>query len=367
MPSAPAGGARASPPRRRPASASPARARRSPRRLSAPARLGGSLNPMYRRALSASPGVRRWSPGRARRPAARRSPPKNARRFTPWRLATGLTGLLALQAAMRGHKAPVPVPWKGGTAVAIYPLGASAPPYNLGPVHTIGRKHQLNKYPVVERVRLRRPLTCGRKACLGGQPNSRLFEPKRVNVSIHGTKVPRRFGNRAAVTLPVPVISASDVLRFEAQGYQLPKKVLQQAHAGLPILANAKPSKRALELLANKDPRLLPALLEASKPLPSRFNVPVSNRLALPAPVQRKLAALEARTRAAAISGTAKALATPWVVAAKARNVTGRAAAAVGRGASAVARRARYAASLPGRGHRALWRTLTAQQRKLPN
>ena len=365
MPSAPAGGARASPPRRRPASASPARARRSPGRLSAPARLGGSLNPRYRRAFSASPGVRRWSPGRARRPAARRSPPKNARRFTPLRLATGLTSLLALQAVMRGHKAPAPVPWKGGTSLAIYPLGTTAPPYNLGPVHTIGRKHQLSKYPVVERVRLRRPLTCGRKACLGGQPNASLYEPKRVQVNVYGTKVPRKHGNRAAVTLPVPVISASDVLRFEAQGYQLPKKVLQQAHAGLPILGNAKPSKRALELLANKDPRLLPALLEAGVPVPSRFNR--KSQMALPAPVQRKLAALEARTRAAAISGTAKALATPWVVAAKARNVTGRAAAAVGRGASAVGRGARYAASLPGRGRRSLMRVLTAQERRLPN
>lgn len=268
---------------------------------------------------------------------------------------------------MRGHKAPAPVPWKGGTAVAIYPLGASAPPNNLGLTRTMRMKYPyaLAKYPVVERVRLRRPLTCGRKACLGGQPNSSLYEPKRVKVNVYGTKVPRKHGNRAAVTLPVPVISAGDVLRFEAQGYQLPKKVLQQAHAGLPILGNAKPSNRALELLANKDPRLLPALLEASKQIPSRFNR--TNQLALPPAVQRKLQALENRARSMAVTGTAKAITFPYKVAKKARNVTGAAASAVGRGASSVASAVRYAAALPGRGKRALGRVMGAQNRRLPN
>ena len=251
--------------------------------------------------------------------------------------------------------------------MALYPLGSTAAPNNLGLTRTMRMNYPygLAKYPVVERVKRRRPLTCGRKACLGGQPNSSLYEPRMIRVWPYGTKPPRKLGNRAAVTLPVPVISAGDVLRFEAQGYQLPKKVLQQAHAGLPIISNAKPSNRALEMLANKDPRLLPALFEATRPLPSRFNR--TGQLALPAPVQRKLAALEARTRAAAISGTAKALATPWVVAAKARNLTGRAAASVGRGASSVARGARYAAALPGRGRRSLMRVLTAQERRLPN
>ena len=361
MPSAPAGGARASPPRRRPASASPARARRSPGRLSAPARLGGSLNPRYRRALSASPGVRRWSPGRARA-----SPPRARRsvRAAPGRLAKGLTGLLALQAALTGRKVNAPYVGAPGKSLAIWPLGTRGPNY-VAQTRTMGRRHELAKYPVVERTRLRRPLTCGRKACLGGQPNARLYTPKIIQASIHGTKVPRRFGNSASIELPVPVISAGDVMRFEALGYQFPKKVLQQAHAGRPILANAKPSKRALELLANRDPRMLPAIFEVTKPIPSRFNR--KNLLALPAPVQRKLAALEARTRAAAISGTVKALATPWVVAAKARNVTGRAAAAVGRGASAVGRGARYTASLAGRGRRSLMRVLSAQERRLPN
>ena len=358
MPSAPAGGARSSPARR--ASASPVRARRSPRRGSAPARLGTSANPRYRRALSASPGVRHWSPPRAR--GARRA----SRSAGPGRGAKALTSLLALQAALMGRKVNTPYVGASGKALAVWPLGTSGPNYAYM-TRTMAPKYpyKLAKYPVVERTKARRPLTCGRKACLGGQPNASLYEPKMIRSHIYGTKVPRKFGNRPLINLPVPVISAADVLRFEAQGYQFPKKVLQQAHAGLPITSNFTISKRTLEALANKNARLLPALLEAGKPIPSRFNR--KNQLALPEPVQRKLAALEARTRAAAISGTAKALATPWKVAAKARNLTGRAAASVGRGASAVGRGARYAASLPGRGRRALMRTLKAQERRLPN
>ena len=357
MPSAPAGGARASPPRRRVASASPARARRSTGSRSAPARLGASVNPMYRRAKSASPGVRRWSPGRA--PRYRRSA-----RAGPGRIAKGLTGLLALQAALMGRKVNAPYMGAPGKTLAVWPLGSTAQNYP-GLTHTIGRKHELAKFPVVERVKARRPRTCGRKACLAGQPNRSLYEPKMIRSHIYGTKVPRKFGNRPLINLPVPVISAANVLRFEEQGYQFPKKVLKQAHMGLPITSNFTLSNRTLQALENKDPRMLPALLEAGRPPPSRFNR--TSQLALPAPVQRKLAALNARTRAVAISGTAKALAAPWKVAAKARNLTGRAAASVGRGASAVGRGARYAASLPGRGHRALMRTLKAQERRLPN
>jgi len=315
---------------------------------------------MYRRAFSASPGVRRWSPGRARGERARRSA-----RAGPGRLAKGLTGFLALQAALMGRKVNTPYVGAKGKALAIYPLGSTMAPNNLGLTRTMGRRHELAKYPAVERTRLRRPLTCGRKTCLGGQPNRSLYEPKMIRSHIYGTKVPRKFGNRPLINLPVPVISAGNVLKFEAQGYQFPKKVIQQAHMGLPITSNFKISKRTLEALANKDPRLLPALLEASKSIPSRFNR--SGQLALPAPVQRKLAALEARARTAAISGTAKAVAAPYKVAAKARNLTGRAAASVGRGASSVARGARFAASLPGRGHRAMMRVLTAQERRLPN
>jgi hypothetical protein len=310
---------------------------------------------MYRRAKSASPGVRRWSPPRR----ARRSV-----RAGPSRLAKGLTGLLALQAALTGRKVNAPYVGAPGKTLAVWPLGAAVPNYP-GLTHTIGRKHQLAKFPVVERTRRRRPLTCGRKACPAGQPNSSLYEGKMTWVKLNGSKMPRRYGEGAYANFPMPAISAANVLRFEAQGYQFPKSVLKQAHMGLPIIGTYKLSNKTLAALAAKDPRMLPALLEAGMPPPSRFNR--TGQLALPVGVQRKLAALNARTRDAAISGAAKALAAPWKVAAKARNLTGRAAASVGRGASAVGRGARYTASLAGRGHRALMRTLTAQERRLPN
>jgi len=340
-------------------SASPARRRSSLRAGSAPGRLGASLNPRYRRAKSASPGVRHWSPPRARQGSA-----AVRRGSSVGRGAKALTALLALQAALGGRKVNTPYVGASGKALAVWPLGTTVPNYAYM-TRTSGRKHELAKFPAVERVRIRRPLTCGRKACLGGQPNASLYEPRKIQSHIYGTKVPRKFGNRPLINLPVPVISAANVLRFEAQGYQFPKSVLKQAHAGAPITANFKLSKRTMEALAAKDPRLLPALLEASKPLPSHFNR--THELVLPPSVQRKLAALETRGRSAAVMSTAKALVAPWKVAAKARNLTGRAAASVGRGAAAVGRGVRYTASLPGKGRRALMRALTAQERRLPN
>ena len=362
MPSAPAGGARASSPRRRAASASPAAARRSPGRRSAPARLGASVKPVYRRALSASPGVRKWSPPRPRSGSAPRV--RRSARAGPGRLAKGLTGLLAFQAALMGRKVNTPYVGAPGKALAVWPLGSTVQNYP-GLTHTIGRKHKLNKFLAVERTRRRRPLTCGRKACLAGQPNSSLYEGKMTWVKLNGSKMPRKYGDGAYANFPMPEISAANVLRFDAQGYQFPKSVLKQAHAGLPIIGNYKLSNKTLAALAAKDPRMLPSLIKAGMAPPSRFNR--TGQLALPSGVQRKLAALNARTRAAAVSGTAKALAAPWKVAAKARNLTGRAAASVGRGASSVARGARYTTSLAGRGHRALMRTLKAQERRLPN
>jgi hypothetical protein len=177
--------------------------------------------------------------------------------------------------------------------------------------------------------------------------------------------MPRKFGEGAYANFPMPVISAANVLRFEAQGYQFPKSVLKQAHMGLPITGNYKPSNKTLAALAAKDPRMLAALTKAQMPPASRFNR--TNQLALPAGVQRKLQALENRARSMAVTGTAKAVALPYKVAAKARNVTGYVASSVGRGASSVASAARYAAALPGRGKRALGRLMSAQGRRLPN
>jgi hypothetical protein len=165
MPSAPARVRQ--PSTRRAKSASPARTRRSPRRRSAPARLGSSVNPRYRRAKSASPGVRPWSAPRARRGSA------PARRGSSiGRGAKALTTLLALQAALKGNTPYVGAP---GKALAVWPLGTTGPNYAYM-TRTMAPKYpyKLNKFPAVERVRIRRPLTCGRKACLGGQPNASL-------------------------------------------------------------------------------------------------------------------------------------------------------------------------------------------------
>jgi hypothetical protein len=61
-----------------------------------------------------------------------------------------------------------------------------------------------------------------------------------------------------------------------------------------------------------------------------------------------------------AMGGAAKAVVFPYKAAKKARNVTGYVAESVGRGMV-------YAASLPGRGKRALGRLVSAQNRRLAN
>ena len=320
MVSAPA--AMGSAPRRRRAGSAPVNARShsaSPRRAgSAPARLSASPNPRVRRAFSASPGVRRWNgPRSAPRPARR------ARRGVG-RLAKIGTSLLALQGALSGR---VNAPYVGasGKALAVWPLGSRGPVNNLGLIRTMRMNYPyaLSKYPAVERGQKRRPETCGRKACLGGQPNSSLYDPKMSWVKLNASGgVPRKFGDGTWANVPRPVISAANVLRFEAQGYQFPKSVLKQAHAGLPITGNYKLSNRTLAALAAKDLRMLPALIEAGMPIPSRFNKE------LPANMARKLLALEGRARSvagnAALKATVKAAVAPWAIAAKARNVTGK-------------------------------------------
>jgi hypothetical protein len=266
-----------------------------------------------------------------------------------------------------GRKVNAPYVGKSGKSLAVWPLGTSGPNYAYM-TRTLAPKYpyKLNEFPAVERVKARRPETCGRKACLAGQPNSSLYEPKMTWVKLNANgKIPRRLGGGRFANLPKPVISAANVLRLESQGYQLPKSVLKQAHAGRPITGNYELSNKTKAALAARDPRLLPALLQLRMPPPSRFNK--NHKLELPAGVQKKLHALEARARAVAVGGAVKTALFPWAVAAKARNLTGRAAASVGRGASAAARGVRYAASLPGRGHRAARSFVKAQGRRLPN
>jgi len=342
-------------PKRSPRKARSAEARRSPRAVqvravSLPKNISYSPNPKARRARSASPGVRAWkgAPARSVKHAS----------GGPSRAAKALTGLLALQAALMGRKVNTPYVGASGKGLAVWPLGTSGPNYAYM-TRTMAPKYpyKLSEFPAVERVKLRRPLTCGRKACLGGQPNSSLYEPKMTWVKLDGSRMPRKFGEGAWTNFPMPAISAANVLRFEAQGYQLPKSVLKQAHAGMPIAGNYKLSNKTMAALAAKDPRMIPALMKATMPPPSRFNR--SRKLELPAGVQKKLLALESRARSVAVGGAAKAAVAPWKVAAKARNLTGRAAASVGRAAS-------YAVSLPSRGRRAFTRSLK-ERRRLPN
>lgn len=344
-------------PKRSPRKARSAEALRSPRAVqvraaSLPKNISYSPNPKARRARSASPGVRAWK--------GKRTPSRSAKRASggPSRAAKALTGLLALQAALMGRKVNTPYVGASGKALAVWPLGTSGPNYAYM-TRTMAPKYPytLSEFPAVERVKLRRPLTCGRKACLGGQPNSSLYEPKMTWVKLNGSRMPRKFGEGAWTNFPMPAISAANVLRFEAQGYQLPKSVLKQAHAGMPIAGNYKLSNKTMAALAAKDPRMIPALMKATMPPPSRFNR--SRKLELPAGVQKKLLALESRARSVAVGGAAKAAVAPWKVAAKARNLTGRAAASVGRAAS-------YAVSLPSRGRRAFTRSLK-ERRRLPN
>jgi hypothetical protein len=244
-----------------------------------------------------------------------------------------------------GRRVNTPYVGTAGKALAVWPLGSTAAPENLGFTRTMRMKYPyaLSKFPAVERAKHRRPQTCGRKACLGGQPNSSLYEPKMKWIGLNSGGMARKLGAGAYANWPVPVISAADVLRFEAQGYQLPKSVLRQAHAGLPITANYKPSNKTLAALAAKDPRMLPAILEAGIPPRSRFNKE------LPVAVQRKLLALEGRARSAmgnaALKATVKAAVAPWVMAAKARNVTGKVATKVGQILTAPVRMSRSVAA----------------------
>ena len=263
-----------------------------------------------------------------------------------------------------GARVNTPYVGKPGKAIAIWPLGSSGP-HPMWMESKTYPKTELAKFPVVERVRgKRRPNLGGRKMFLGGQPPVSWYEPQPVWHKlgrISNARGYRRLGLGTYNSLPRPVINPTNVLRLEAMGFQLPKTVLKQAHAGKAIISNFEFSNNMKEALARRNPRLLPALLKVSMPVPNRFG---PNQLGQG---RKKLNALTASAEKAAIRGTVRAALAPWAVAAKARNLTGRAAAAAGRGASAVARGARYAAGLPGAGRRRLMKVLTAQERRLPN
>jgi hypothetical protein len=212
----------------------------------------------------------------------------------------------------------------------------------------------LPKYPVIEYKRSsRKP---HRKMFPGGQPPRHLYEPNLYHVS----RAPRRAGLERLdlEPIPVPKITAHNVLALANEGYVFPKSVLKQAMAGAPITANYKVPEWAKGSGAARslhETRTKHRALSAPRPV-NRVGKPKSP-LALPSGVQNKLHALESRARMMAAKSTAKIVAAPWKIAAKARNATGYVASLplrVGRSLVAGARSVRHAAGRVGRSARRL-------------
>lgn len=220
---------------------------------------------------------------------------------------------LALQSALTGKKVNTPYVGANGKSLAVWPLGSSAkyhPPTTSYPYGMLG------KYPVIEYKRSgRKP---HRKMFPGGQPPRHLYEP----VLYHAPRAPRRAGLERLEPIPVPKITARNVLALANEGYVFPKSVLKQAAAGAPITANYKipewakgPSRSMHETRAKHMALTAPqAVNRVGKPRPP---------LALPSGVQNKLQKMESRARMMAAKSTAKIVTAPWKIAAKARNVTG--------------------------------------------
>lgn len=284
----------------------------SVRARSAPARL--SVGGRGRRAFSASPSLRSWAGPPARRPASKGRPSS---------LAKMLTGALALQGIMMGAGGP----YVGGrpgrapsTALAIYPLGSSAPyvpESKTYPLPVAGRS-------VIEWTRPRR--APGRKAFPGGQAPSDWYEPRMRQMDRLGAA--RKLGVPVGgASVPVPVISARDVIYLTEQGFIFPRKVMEQALMGQPITANKRVPNWA------RDPEALPQgglrrLAEmATRPVPNRFSK--KTQLALPPGVTSALRAIEGRVEKAAALGLAKTIAGPILAGRYVASLPGRAAASV--------------------------------------
>lgn len=301
MPSAPPGGAR-SPARRR--STRPTPTQRTPR-TSAPARLGSSINPRYRRALSASPAYRRWEGPRKRRS----STPPRGRRGKSSSIAKALTAALALTASIKGAGGPyVGAP---GKALATWPLGAVQPR-----APTAASSYRYGALPpalAVEVLPTTRRKGISRKLFPGSHALTGMYEPRMVRREPISRKVTMGRGD----PFPLPTITPKDVRYLENRGFIFPKNVHNQAQLGYPILGDKHVPNWAREPQYR---RSVAALMSKYQPPNNKYSVP--KQLALPAPVQRKLKTLENRAKAAAVEGTARAIAFPYKVAAKTRAAT---------------------------------------------
>lgn len=309
--------------------------------VSAPTGRRRSATPSPRR-HSASPAVRHWA-------GAYKSPRRPAR--SAGRGMKALVTFLSLQSALLGKKAGGPYVGGHGKSLAVWPLGSRAPYYPSTKTYNYGR---VPSHSVVERARRR--ATPSRKMFPGGHVSRSLYEPELVYPSrfLKGS-VYRKMGSERLAPIPRPVISASNVMKLSNAGYIFPKSVLRQAAAGQPIIEKFNMPNWAKK---NKLPPALAKTLARASVKPIN-RVGVKRQLALPAPVLRKLEAMEKRARAGAMSAAARAATAPWRLAHRARALTGKVAALPGRAAQSVKAgiaRARQAHA-----------TLTRAARRLPN
>ena len=304
-------------------------------------RRSATPSPRVRRA-SASPTVRQWA-------GAYKSPRRPAR--GAGRGMKALVTLLSLQSALLGKKAGGPYVGGQGKSLAVWPLGARAPYYPSTKTYNYGR---VPSQSVIERVR-RRP-NPSRKMFPGGQVSRSLYEPELVYPSrfLKGS-VYRKLGSERLAPIPRPVITASNVIKLSNAGFVFPKSVLRQAAAGQPIIEKFNMPNWAKQ---NKLPPALAKTLARASVKPIN-RVGVKKQLALPAPVKRKIEAMEKRARAATVSGIARAATAPWRYAQRARNLTSKVAALPGRAASSV----KASISRARQAHAAL----TRAARRLPN
>lgn len=304
MVSAPAAIRAATPRRRRSAETRRRSIRATPRRSgSAPAAVRTSPNPRARRAFSASPTTRPW---------AGRKPPKSVKSVKgASRLAMGLTTLLALQAAFKG-RAPPPVIPEHHKQLAVWPLGSSGPYYPATKTYNYAKTYGVPalawefKGPNRKRI--------SRKMFPGSVAPRQWYEP----TELRRERVSRKVTAGRGPSVPIPVITGTDVRFLEQKGFVFPKAVHDQAQLGLPIVAN----KKVPNWIARPEYReSFAGVLAHAKPPVNRFST--KKQLALPSGVKSKLHALENRARAVAIEGAAKAATFPWRAAAKARAATG--------------------------------------------
>ena len=271
------------------------------------------------RARSASPSVRPWS-GPRRSPTPKRSPkrsPKRTGRVS--RLTRGIVTALAFQGLL-GKKVNAPRVEVTGRSLAPWPLGTSGYVHNLSKTYYHGGIKGM--VPAVELRRVKTPKIRSRRMAPGGH----LGIGYKAGVNwvappLTGGIIERKLmvGGRLP-SIPKSRVTVNELVKYNKQGFYIPPRMIEQAIRGEPIIGNAQYPNWAKR--KNLPPKLAAIVAKAQAP-------PTKRQLALPAPVARKISAMQRRARNAAVQtvsrGTAKAVAFPYQVAGAARNATGRA------------------------------------------